>query len=321
MSLNAFSHLPMIINGQRYQTLWHHLERALRILDPHKVGELNLLPTAFGLGDGHGGNIMVSTKSIVPSILYVDYEVAGSHAPFLDLAKPIYQDGFFDVAHEDFLHDDLTHTVNGSGIAIGWRVDEGTIYIEYDLTMETLSKGLAVFKLEYLLRPMLEALDEVAYYLRDLAEETPACGLFACALLSRDFSKRPDVFFLNLAVGFRLATEMRRVFCECFDWCNWNPHRSTARELLQPAITEAASENLDRQMSDLVFSHLRWISRTLEPQIIYLKREADTRFLHSEFSSTPGECASMVFQRISDTRKEAMKVSNMHHHSPYDVLK
>ncbi len=317
MSLDSFSHLPMIINGQSYQTLWHHLQRALRILDPHRVEGLNILPTAFGLGDGHGGNTMVSTKSIVPSILYVDYEVAGSHTPFLDLAKPIYQDGFFDVAYADFLHNDLTHTVDGSGIAIAWRIDEGTIYIDYDLTMETLSKGLAVIKLEYLLRPMLEALDEVDCCLRDLAEETLACGLFACALLTRDYSKRPDVFFLNLAVGVRLATEMRRVFSEYFDWCNWDPHRSTAREFLQPAITEA-SENLDRKMSDLVSSHLRWISRALEPQIIYLKREADTLFLHSKFSSTPAECASMVFQRISDTRKEAMKVSSMRYHSLYN---
>lgn len=140
---------------------------------------------------------------------------------------------------------------------------------------------------------------------------------YSCALLTRDYSKRPDVFFLNLAVGVRLATEMRRVFSEYFDWCNWDPHRSTAREFLQPAITEA-SENLDRKMSDLVSSHLRWISRTLEPQIIYLKREADTLFLHNKFSSTPAECASMVFQRISDTRKEAMKVSSMRYHSLYN---
>jgi len=73
-------------------------------------------------------------------------------------------------------------------------------------------------------------------------------------------------------------------------------------------------------MSDLMLSHLQWISRTLEPQIIYLKREADTLLLHREFSTTPGESASMVVQRISDTRKEAMKVSNMRYISLLDVL-
>lgn len=272
---------------------------------------LNLLPTAFGLGDGHGGNVMVSTKSTVPSILYVDYEIAGTHTPFLDLAKPIYQDEFFDVAYADFLHDDLTHTVDGDGTAIGWTVEEEIIRIDYDLDMETLSKGQAVITLEYLLRPMLETLDQAANGLRDLAEETLAYGLFACALLTRDYSKRPDVFFLNLAVGVRLATEMRKVFSECFDWCNWPPHAPTAPESLPLAIREAISENSDRRMSDLMLSHLHWISRTSEPQAVYPKREADTLSLHRRFSNTPGESASMVVQRISDTRKEAMKVSNI----------
>ncbi len=205
MSLDAFSDLPIVINGRSYHDLRHHLGRALQILDPHRVGGLNLLTTAFGLGDGHGGNVMVSTESTVPSILYVDYEVAGTHTPFLDLAKPIYQDGFFDVAYADFLHDDLTRTVDGDGMAVRWRVEEGTIHVDYDLNMETLSKGLAVIKLEYLLRPMLETLDQAANGLRDLAEETLAYGLFACALLTRDYSRRPDVFFLDLAVGVRLA--------------------------------------------------------------------------------------------------------------------
>ena len=320
MSLDAFSEFPIIINGQSYQNLRHYLERALQILDPHRVGGLNLLPTAFGMGDGHGGNVMVSTTSTVPSILYVDYEVAGTHTPFLDLAKPIYQDGFFDVAYADFLHDDLTHAVDGDRIAIKWRVEEGAMYIDYDLTMDSLSKGLPVIKLEYLLRPMLETLDQSSHYLRELAEETLAYGLFACALLTRDYSRRPDVFFLNLAVGVRLATEMRRVFSECFDWCNWTSHRSTTQKPVQLATTKAAWENSDRRMSDLMLSHLQWISRTLEPQIIYLKREADTLLLHREFSTTPGESASMVVQRISDTRKEAMKVSNMRYISLLDVL-
>ena len=94
MSLDAFSDLPIVINGRSYHNLRHHLGRALQILDPHRVGGLNLLPTTFGMGDGHGGNVMVSTESTTPSILYVDYEIAGTHTTFLDLAKPIYQDDF-----------------------------------------------------------------------------------------------------------------------------------------------------------------------------------------------------------------------------------
>ena len=209
------------------------------------------------------------------------------------------------------MHDDLTHAVDGDDKAIGWTVEEGIIHIDYDLDMKTLSKGLAVIKLEYLLRPMPETFDQAATGLRDLAEETLAYGLFACALLTRDYSRRPDVFFLNLAVGVRLATDMRKVFSECFDWFNWAPHAPTAPESLQLAIREAVSENSGRRMSNLMLSHLHWISRTLEPQVVYQKREADTLSLHRRFSNTPGESACMVVQRISDTRKEAMKVSNI----------
>ncbi|KAL2041524.1 hypothetical protein N7G274_005906 [Stereocaulon virgatum] len=257
MSLDAFSDLPLVINGRSYHNLRHHLGRVLQIIDLHRVGGLNLLPTAFGLGDRHGGNVIVSMESTVPSILYVDYEVAGTYTPFFDLAKPIYQDGFFVVDYADFLHDDLTHTVDGDGMAIKWKVEEGTIYINYDLTLEPLSKGLAFIKLEYLLRPMLEILDKNAYGLRDLAEETLAYGLFACALLTRDYSRRPDVFFLNLAVGIRLATEMRKVFSEFFDWCNWSPHTPTAQESLQLVIEDAISEISHRRMSNLMLSHLQ----------------------------------------------------------------
>ena len=52
------------------------------------------------------------------------------------------------------------------------------------------------------------SLDQSASSLRELAEETLAYGLFACALLT-NYSLKPDVFFLNLAVGVRLATEMK----------------------------------------------------------------------------------------------------------------
>lgn len=355
MSLEAFSDLPMVINGRKYQNLQHHLDRALLVLDPNRIGGLNSLPTAFGMGDGHGGNVMISNKSTAPSILYVDYEVAGTHTPFLDLAKPIYQDGFFKVAYADFLHDDLTQTSERDGISVNWRLEEETIYVDYDLTFQTLSKGLAIIKLEYLLRPILEALDQSASSLRELAEETLAYALFACALLTRNYSLRPDVFFLNLAVGVRLATEMRTVFSECFDWCNWTPRVPHTQEPLQPAIGEVVAEprrcesqhrstsqdssylpysytrpqgaptcvdltecpggqsmvdGLPKRMSDLMFNIQYGISTTLEPEYVYLKREADTLTLHRKFSDTRGESVSMVTQRISDTRKKAMKVSN-----------
>jgi len=99
MNLETFLDSPLVINGQSHQSLRHHLNRASQVLDPEKVRGLSSLPIAFGFGDGHGGNVMVSSASSPPSMLYVDYEVAGHHTPFLDLAKPIYQDGFFNTSY------------------------------------------------------------------------------------------------------------------------------------------------------------------------------------------------------------------------------
>ncbi|KAL2037668.1 hypothetical protein N7G274_009613 [Stereocaulon virgatum] len=62
-------------------------------------------------------------------------------------------------------------------------------------------------------------------------------------------------------------------------------------------------------MSDLILKTLNDLSPTLDPDFIYLKRELDTLFLHRRFSKTPGESVSMVTQRISDTRKKAMKIA------------
>ena len=71
---------------------------------------------------------------------------------------------------------------------------------------------------------------------------TLAYGLFACAMLTRDYSLRPDVFFLNLAVGVRLATKMRKVFSDFFNWYNLTLCVPDIQEPLQPTISEVVSK-------------------------------------------------------------------------------
>ena len=100
------------------------------------------------------------------------------------------------------------------------ELDEKTLSIDYNLQLGFLSRGLAVAKPEYLLRPMFELLSQSATALSERAEETLSYGLFACALLTRDYSSRPDVFFLNLAIGVRLVSEMRKMLVDCFEWRN-----------------------------------------------------------------------------------------------------
>ena len=63
--------LPISINGQSHGTLRQQLDRATQLLGPHRVEGLQSLPNAFGFGDGHGGNIMVSLDIESPSLLYL----------------------------------------------------------------------------------------------------------------------------------------------------------------------------------------------------------------------------------------------------------
>ncbi|KAL9126119.1 MAG: hypothetical protein Q9217_004780 [Psora testacea] len=360
MNLEVFLDSPVIINGQSHQSLRYYLNRASRVLDPDRVGGLNTLPIAFGFGDGHGGNVMVSSASSPPSMLYVDYEVAGHHPPFLDLAKPIYQDGFFDIAYADVLYGDLTLGSHHKEVSVKWWEDAGSIHIDYHLDLKPLNKGLAVIKLEYLLRPMLEALDRTAPHQRELAEEVLANGLFACALLTRNYSTRVDVFYLNMAIGVRLAAEMRGVFADCFNWCNWPPHtiimgrpisgpgtsmssnapqdlsylnprharsqfvaalehmqRGKANQTFNPELLDGFGdleqailvEDRPKDMAALIRNLLFGISTSPEVEVYCLKRETETLALHRKFSSTPDESAWIVTRRISDVRKEAMRIA------------
>jgi len=110
------------------------------------------------------------------------------------------------------LYGDLTQGAHCKDVFVRWREEAGSIHIDYYLNLKPLWKGLAVIKLEYLLKPMLEALDRTASNQRELAEETLAYGLFRCALLTRNYATSADVFYLNFAVGVCLAAEIRRTF-------------------------------------------------------------------------------------------------------------
>lgn len=348
MRFNELLDIPISINGQSHGTLRHQLDRATQLLDPHRVEGLQSLPNAFGFGDGHGGNIMVYLDIESPSLLYVDYEVSGYHTPFLDLANPIYLDGFFNAVYADPAYEWLPSKTYNSDIWIDWAIDKGHLSIQYDFNLGPFWSAIASIKLEYILRPIFEMLEKLAPSQRDIAEETLACGLFYCALLSRNYSKRPDVFYLNLALGIRLATEMEEVFSQCFGWNNWPPRsfdrkaslpRAGAepedRQLVpmnkqriplhgsrQDRISENFHELSDRGSHD-IFDNLschivekqsaglpfRWrIPEPLDVEAVCLKREEGTVALHKRFSIREDEGTSMISRRIHNVRSSAMRV-------------
>lgn len=181
----------------------------------------------------------------------------------MDLAKPIYLDGFFNAAYADLLYDHLPRSSDGGDVWLEWSSEKDHLSIDYGFALEPLWKTLAFIKLEYILRPVLEMLEHIAPSQRDIAEETLAYGLFCCALLSRNYSARLDVFLLNLALGIRLATNLKDMLSECFGWNNW-PHSSiiSTRKLITYAGAETESsrlilvgarkDNLRRPSSDTV---------------------------------------------------------------------
>lgn len=227
LSFPSFLDLPITINGVSYGSLQFNLDRAAIYLHPQAL-HFETLPTAFGLGDGHGGNVMANFPdrdvASTSTLRYIDYEVAGFHSPYIDMAKPIYLDSFFTALYADLLADDITDScTSGTRWKLHWEVNESQIDITYTYKVNFLEKGLAATKLEYVLRPVLEyvsALELPSEMVQD-AERALGYALFCCAVLTRDLSSRADVFFLNLALGLELAKDPRGVFKNVFGWDNW----------------------------------------------------------------------------------------------------
>ncbi|KAI0406631.1 hypothetical protein F4802DRAFT_88585 [Xylaria palmicola] len=223
-SLDDFLGLPVYINDRRLETLQHHLLEAELLLRPD-ADHFLAMPSVCGLGDGHGGNLMVTgSPTTTPVLRYIDYEVAGYHPVVLDMVKPIYLDCFCSALWGDMLSDDLTRppaeTPARRTPMVKWTVDATGIHVWYELNTSFLDKTLARTKLEYLVCPVLEHLHGLGPLGR-VAEQILAHALFCCALLTRDLSQRPDLFFLNLAVGLDLAVDFRRVMDGVFGPQNW----------------------------------------------------------------------------------------------------
>jgi hypothetical protein len=161
---------------------------------------------------------MVTDDNVSPRMMYLDYEVSGIHCPFLDMSKSIYNDGFFNVLYADLLCDDITKKGNKSGTVVAWTISSNELCIDYNISVDAIGKATAITKFEYLLRPLLNLVQRHSFEKTNLAEDVLSNSLFACALLSRNFSKRADVFFLNLALGVRLANDLRGMLLEVFGW-------------------------------------------------------------------------------------------------------
>lgn len=183
LSLSELLSIPLVINASYYPPIHNICETAVKHLRHHD-GDIAIL----GLGDGHGGNVMVP-KPFLNShsqLLYVDYEAAGCHSPWLDMAKPLYNDIFFEIFYADLLNVDLF--VSG---VVSVQLKDGLLYINLSLPQSHVTKGLWEIKRRFILEPLIASLP-LAFTVD--WERRLGHALFCCALQTRNYHCRPDMF-------------------------------------------------------------------------------------------------------------------------------
>ena len=189
--LRSFLRIPFEINKVCYPSLDEISRNAAAVLDPSAVASC---PTVFGLGDTHGANILISEKRRPDhrrELLYIDYEAAGYHSVMLDLAKPFYNDIFFQTLYAD-------HIPNPPGI--DYELKEGVIRITLSPCEAPIGQAILVIRRRLLILPLFVYAQAMHH---DLEQHVPqlASALFACACLTRNFAGDWGNLFRNLAAG------------------------------------------------------------------------------------------------------------------------
>lgn len=192
LSLDKLCHLKLRINGRDYSSLRTVLDDATDCL----MSKQRLL--AFGLGDGHGGNVLVPFSSgpdPARKLLSIDYEVSGFHSPLLDLAKPLYNDIFFRALYADCI---------SSPPQIEVELMDDTLLMRTFYGDSSLAQAILGVKRSYLVEPLFRHAQELGFDLYPEARVLSS-ALFACGLLTRDFSKDMNAFLINLCISAVLA--------------------------------------------------------------------------------------------------------------------
>lgn len=202
LSLNQIKTKNLIINGKFYGNLSEIMKRATNILNPLDFWNQLVI---CGLGDSHCGNVMVSKDNQQTSkYLYIDYEISGFHSPILDLAKPFFIDIFLNLFGADLItpKNELFHRN-----IVQVEVEECLIKINLQVPKSLICNAIYEIKKRYLLLPFLRFIkNHKELELNEDWVNIFGQTLFCCALLSRNFTKRPDVFFANLALGVIFAS-------------------------------------------------------------------------------------------------------------------
>jgi hypothetical protein len=198
-ALDELLYLPLVINNEAYTSLDSLLENAHDTLANDGL-------IALGLGDGHSGNVMVSSPSLPSKHIYVDFETVGWHSPWLDMAKPSYNDALFEVLYADLLGRDL--------IAEGvMQVDiSDNIRVELDLNkaISPLARSILEIKKTMIMHPLEDVFRTMPNMEATICAGrlTFANALVCCAILTRNFSSCAELLFANLAAALLIGRDV-----------------------------------------------------------------------------------------------------------------
>lgn len=186
--------MPATINGKPFPSLLSILEKAPVKLRADDVSVL-------GLGDGHGGNVLIGNKdeNSAESLRYIDYEAAGRHSPWLDMAKPTYNDIFYSIFYADLLGRNLDATKVVHAVVHEHSIDIALVYAP-----DTVSCSIWQVRKRYFLEPFVKHLKVRGFETKSWNEQL-GLALLCCAMLTRSFHEREDMFFANMALGMLLS--------------------------------------------------------------------------------------------------------------------
>ena len=163
------SELKWRINGIEYSESIEQIIRKSKILlDPDVESR-----AIVGHGDAHNGNVFVDESSW--SYYYFDPAFAGTHNPFLDMAKPLFHNVF---ARWMYFPGQVD-----SEFEAKCRIDNGTIVVESDYKPSKVSQAFLDSKACNVLLPLISYLREIDM-IQENWQDYLRSALFCCPFLT-----------------------------------------------------------------------------------------------------------------------------------------
>lgn len=189
--------LKPIIDGVKYLSINEIINKSIRTLSDKKLLDSVLV---CGLGDSHGGNVMINSN--LSDYLLIDYEFSGIHSPFLDIVKPLYNDCFYDVLYSPLIK---------KKVNIDVLLKDNNLIINHNFEISDFRKMLIVAKMNGIILPFIKTLQpKFDFNTSSPYLEILNSGLFCAAFLTKNITEYPnDYFWLNLSYSIVMSN-----FCQ-----------------------------------------------------------------------------------------------------------